>query len=120
MQSSQPSVFVNSSREGIARVLAGNYAYLMESSMLEYYVERDCRLTSIGTMLDSKGYGVGLPKGSPLRDHMSQAILRLQENTVLESLKEKWWKDRRVVTNADGQYMYDTVGNGYSCTGFTL
>ena len=37
MQSSSPTVFVNSSREGIARVRAGNYAYLMESTMLEYW-----------------------------------------------------------------------------------
>ncbi len=60
---SQPDVFVNSSREGIERVLSADYAYLMESSMLEYYVERNCELTQIGGLLDSKGYGLGLPKG---------------------------------------------------------
>jgi len=38
MQSASPTVFVNSSKEGIARVKAGNYAYLMESSMLEFYM----------------------------------------------------------------------------------
>ena len=37
MQSTNPTVFVNSSKEGIARVLAGNYAYLMESTMIEFY-----------------------------------------------------------------------------------
>ena len=63
MESNQPSVFVNNSREGIARVKEGDYAYLMESSMLEYYVERDCELMQIGGLLDSKGYGIGLPKG---------------------------------------------------------
>lgn len=41
-------------QEGIARVKAGNYAYMMESSMLEYYMERDCQLQSIGGLLDSK------------------------------------------------------------------
>lgn len=54
MESTVPSVFVNSSREGIARVKAGNYAYMMESSMLEYYMERDCQLQRIGGLLDSK------------------------------------------------------------------
>lgn len=46
MQSTSPTVFVNSSREGIARVRAGNYAYLMESIMLEYWlvvIYADCR-----------------------------------------------------------------------------
>ncbi|CAJ0581656.1 unnamed protein product, partial [Mesorhabditis spiculigera] len=95
MESSSPTVFVNSSREGIARVKAGNYAYMMESSMLEYYMERDCELQRIGGLLDSKGYGIALPKGSPLRDIMSGTILQLQEKTILEALKNKWWRDRR-------------------------
>uniref|UniRef100_A0A1I8ARD8 Glutamate receptor n=1 Tax=Steinernema glaseri TaxID=37863 RepID=A0A1I8ARD8_9BILA len=95
MESSSPTVFVNSSREGIARVKAGNYAYMMESSMLEYYIERDCELQSIGGLLDSKGYGIALPKGSPLRDIMSRTVLQLQERTILEALKNKWWRDRR-------------------------
>ena len=56
MESSSPGVFVNSSREGIARVKSGGYAYMMESSMLEYYLERDCDLQSIGGLLDSKVY----------------------------------------------------------------
>lgn len=38
----------NSSREGIARVKAGDYAYLMESLMLEYYMRTDCELQTIG------------------------------------------------------------------------
>lgn len=94
MESTVPSVFVNSSREGIDRVKAGNYAYLMESSMLEYYIERDCQLQRIGGLLDSKGYGIALPKGSPLRHLLSQTVLQLQERTTLVALKNKWWKDK--------------------------
>ncbi|CAD6191761.1 unnamed protein product [Caenorhabditis auriculariae] len=87
--------FVNSSKEGIARVKAGGYAYMMESSMLEYYLERDCELQRIGGLLDSKGYGIALPKGSPLRDILSRTVLQLQERTILEALKNKWWRDMR-------------------------
>uniref|UniRef100_A0A1I8BPI3 Lig_chan-Glu_bd domain-containing protein n=1 Tax=Meloidogyne hapla TaxID=6305 RepID=A0A1I8BPI3_MELHA len=74
MQSTSPSVFVNSSREGISRVRAGNYAYLMESTMLEYWIGEDCQLQTIGGLLDSKGYGIALPKSSPLRDIFSQLV----------------------------------------------
>ncbi|WKX93524.1 hypothetical protein Q1695_011082 [Nippostrongylus brasiliensis] len=95
MESASPTVFVNSSKEGIARVKAGNYAYMMESSMLEYHMERDCDLQSIGGLLDSKGYGIALPKGSPLRDILSRTVLQLQERTILEALKSKWWRDKR-------------------------
>ncbi|KAK6731580.1 hypothetical protein RB195_007812 [Necator americanus] len=63
LMSSNPSLFVSSSKEGIARVKSSDYAYLMESSMLEYAVERDCELMQIGGLLDQKGYGIGLPKG---------------------------------------------------------
>ena len=34
----------------------GNYAFLMESTMLDYVVQRDCNLTQIGGLLDSNGW----------------------------------------------------------------
>ena len=33
----------------------------MESTTVEYTIERNCKLTQIGGLLDSKGYGVALP-----------------------------------------------------------
>jgi hypothetical protein len=44
----KPSVFTTTYEEGIKRVLEGNYAFLMESTMLDYQVQRDCNLTQIG------------------------------------------------------------------------
>ncbi|CAJ0572004.1 unnamed protein product, partial [Mesorhabditis spiculigera] len=85
---------VESSKEGISRVQHEEYAYLMESSMLEYAVERHCDLAQVGGLIDQKGYGIGLPKGSPYRAQISRAILRLQEKTILTELKNKWWKDK--------------------------
>ena len=63
MHSKQPRVFVKSTEEGIARVLNSNYAYLLESTMNEYYRQRNCNLTQIGGLLDTKGYGIGMPLG---------------------------------------------------------
>ncbi|KAF7486621.1 hypothetical protein GHT09_000874 [Marmota monax] len=63
MYSKQPSVFVKSTEEGIARVLNSNYAFLLESTMNEYYRQRNCNLTQIGGLLDTKGYGIGMPVG---------------------------------------------------------
>lgn len=48
MENKKPSVFVSTYEEGIKRVLDGNYAFLMESTMLDYAVQRDCNLTQIG------------------------------------------------------------------------
>ena len=46
---SNPGVFVQTYEQGIKRVLQGNYAFLIESPMLDYAVQRDCNLTQIGT-----------------------------------------------------------------------
>jgi ABC-type amino acid transport substrate-binding protein len=97
MESTKPSVFANSNPEGIERVKKSNglYAFLMESNTIEYVVERECDTTQIGGLLDSKGYGIALPPGSPYRTPISSAILRLQEAGKLHELKTKWWKIKR-------------------------
>lgn len=58
-----PDVFVNLSRTGVERVEAESYAFLMESTTIEYTVQHHCNLTQIGGLLDNKGYGIGLPEG---------------------------------------------------------
>ncbi|XP_046667627.1 glutamate receptor ionotropic, kainate 2-like isoform X6 [Homalodisca vitripennis] len=93
MENKKPSVFVSTYEEGIRRVLEGNYAFLMESTMLDYIVQRDCNLTQIGGLLDTKGYGIATPMGSPWRDKISLAILELQEKGEIQMLYNKWWKN---------------------------
>ncbi|XP_024938045.1 glutamate receptor ionotropic, kainate 2 isoform X10 [Cephus cinctus] len=101
MESKRPTVFVSTYEEGVKRVLEGDYAFLMESTMLDYAVQRDCNLTQIGGLLDSKGYGIATPKGSPWRDKISLAILELQEKGVIQILYDKWWKNTGDVCNRD-------------------
>nr|AVH87294.1 ionotropic receptor 6 [Holotrichia parallela] len=93
MENRKPSVFVPTYDAGIKRVLEGNYAFLMESTMLDYTVQRDCNLTQIGGLLDSKGYGIATPMGSPWRDKISLAILEMQEKGEIQMLYDKWWKN---------------------------
>ena len=57
------------------------------------FFQRDCNLTQIGGLLDSKGYGIATPKGSPWRDQLSLAILELQEKGTIQMLYNKWWKN---------------------------
>ena len=93
MENHHPSVFVPDYKNGIKMVKDGGYAFLMESTVLDYVVQRDCNLTQIGGLLDSKGYGIATPKGSPWRDHLSLAILELQEKGTIQMLYNKWWKN---------------------------
>ena len=66
MESHTAETFVPSYEEGVKRVLNGSYAFLGESAMLDYLVQRNCNLTQIGGLLDSKGYGIATPKGMSL------------------------------------------------------
>jgi hypothetical protein len=60
---SNPDVFVKTNQEGIDRVKNEQYAFLMESTTIEYTIQHECNLTQIGGLLDNKGYGIGLPEG---------------------------------------------------------
>ena len=63
MQANPNDAFVNSSAEGFERVKNSDYAYLAESTTIDYTVQRNCELDQVGGLLDSKGYGIATPKG---------------------------------------------------------
>ncbi|CAF3618281.1 unnamed protein product [Adineta steineri] len=89
-----PDIFVKKNQDGIDRVKAESYAFLMESTSIEYTVQRECNLTQIGGLLDNKGYGIGLPEGSPYRERFSEIILDLQEKGIIQKSYNKWWKGK--------------------------
>ncbi|CAM1332543.1 Uncharacterised protein g10896 [Pycnogonum litorale] len=94
MESSPNNVFATSNEQGIRRVMAGDYAYFMESTSIEYATRMNCDLAQVGGLLDSKGYGIALPPGSPYRSLISHQILKLQEQTLLDYLKHRWWVEK--------------------------
>lgn len=62
--SSKPSTsLVKSIEDGIQRVLKSDYALIMESTTIDYITRRNCNLTQVGGLIDSKGYGIGTPLG---------------------------------------------------------
>ncbi|CAL1537976.1 unnamed protein product [Lymnaea stagnalis] len=96
MTSAQPSVFVKTHEEGIQRVRQSNgkYAYLTESSTIDYVSNRKpCDTLKVGSNLNSDGFGIGTPVGSDLRDKLNFAVLELRENGDLAKW-EKIWFDR--------------------------
>uniref|UniRef100_A0A8C7J3G9 Glutamate receptor n=1 Tax=Oncorhynchus kisutch TaxID=8019 RepID=A0A8C7J3G9_ONCKI len=97
MKSAEPSVFVKTTPDGVARVRKskGKFAFLLESTMNEYIEQRKpCDTMKVGGNLDSKGYGVATPKGSALRSPVNLAVLKLSEQGILDKLKNKWWYDK--------------------------
>lgn len=90
-------VMVGSNSEGMEKVeeAAGKYAFFMESSAIEYHVERKCKLSQVGGLLDSKGYGIAMQHNTPYKKLIDNAILKLLEGGDLHKLKNKWWKQKR-------------------------
>ncbi len=113
---SNPHNFVQSTEEGIERVLKRNYAFFSESTMIDYNVQKSCNLTQIGGLLDSKGYGIAtqkgfeafyfcfqyfavkhslcvlVPLGSPYTEEISLKLLEMQEKGIIQQLYNRWWK----------------------------
>lgn len=83
--------------KGIEKVTrgGGDFAFFMESTTIEYLTSRRCELRQVGGQLDTKSYGVALPQGSPLRAHISSAIIKLNEQGTIARLKAKWWEKER-------------------------
>ncbi|XP_015781799.1 glutamate receptor ionotropic, kainate 3-like [Tetranychus urticae] len=94
MSSSSPSSFVETYEDGLKRVMHENYALFMESTSIVYYANRYCNLTQIGDPLDDRGYGIGLPFGSPYKKLLSEVILWLRENQTIERLTTKWFHEK--------------------------
>ncbi|KPJ19820.1 Glutamate receptor, ionotropic kainate 2 [Papilio machaon] len=92
-----PELMTSTNDEGLLRVKSEkeNYAFLMESTSIEYMVERNCDVAQVGGLLDNKGYGIAMKKNSPYRQPMSESILQLQEEGKLARMKDKWWKEKR-------------------------
>jgi len=93
----QSEVMLGGNMEGVEKVEEsdGGYAFFMESASIQYLVERRCKLSQVGGLLDSKGYGIATKKGTPYKDLLDYAILKLMEGGTLHKLRVKWWKQKR-------------------------
>ncbi|XP_018368899.1 PREDICTED: glutamate receptor ionotropic, kainate 2-like isoform X2 [Trachymyrmex cornetzi] len=96
MIDTRPSVFTKDNKDGIDRVVKakGLYAFFMESSSIDYQLERNCDIIKVGGLIDNKGYGIAMPRDSPYRTPINRAILKLGEIGKLSEIRKKWWQER--------------------------
>ncbi|KAL7056267.1 hypothetical protein AAHC03_020819 [Spirometra sp. Aus1] len=115
---SNPDVLVDSVNDGVNRVRQSNrdYAFLLESTMNEYFNQRQpCNTVKVGPNLESgKGYGVATPPGSDLRDQINLAVLQLKEMDWIASLYRFWWEERgecgKMSKSKDGSLTTNSLG----------
>ena len=67
-------------------------AVVADNQQLMYLTNQSNRRTIrlVGPIFDTFDYGIGLPAGSPLREDLNTAILRMREDGTLERIKEEW------------------------------
>ncbi|GCB63763.1 hypothetical protein scyTo_0014677 [Scyliorhinus torazame] len=121
MKSAEPSVFTKTTADGVAKVRKskGKFAFLLESTMNEYIEQRKpCDTMKVGGNLDSKGYGVATPKGASLRNAVNLAVLKLNEQGLLDKLKNKWWYDKGECGSGggDSKVSLNVTTSGYLST----
>ncbi|KAK4002516.1 hypothetical protein OUZ56_004340 [Daphnia magna] len=98
-QSMQDAALPQTFEEALTRVRASNaenndgFAFLGDATDIRYQVLVNCDLQMVGEEFSRKPYAVAVQEGSPLRDLLNDAILRLLNQRRLETLKERWWTD---------------------------
>jgi len=67
------------------------YAVIADATDVRYLSMTNCDLYQIGEEFSPKPYAVAMPKGSPLKKQIDDAILKLNDARKLENWKYKWW-----------------------------
>ncbi|XP_062608529.1 glutamate receptor ionotropic, kainate 3-like [Saccostrea cucullata] len=94
-----PVNIVNTSSDGYQRVRAGGYGFFWDSTVNSYKTNKECQLTTIGPEFAPRGYGVGVPPGATYLEELSINILRLGDNGFLDQLQQKWWGERKCLSD---------------------
>lgn len=76
IQKQADEVLVDKNEIGVKKAEEEKYAFFMESVSIEYEVQRHCRLTQVGGLLDEKHYAIAMRKGMTFR---KQNMLFLSE-----------------------------------------
>ncbi|MCB9788561.1 MAG: transporter substrate-binding domain-containing protein [Deltaproteobacteria bacterium] len=68
-------------------------AVVYDSPVLLYYASHDGRgsVEVVGPIFERQSYGIALPTGSPMREPVNKALLKLRESGVYGELYEKWF-----------------------------
>jgi len=71
---------------GLIEAVVGENIQLI--AMIQEPGRESCRV--VGPLFESFDYGLGLPNGSPLREPLNAAILRMREDGAVDRIREQW------------------------------
>ncbi|KAF2367886.1 Solute-binding protein family 3/N-terminal domain of MltF [Trinorchestia longiramus] len=120
VESHWPSLFVESTQEGVDRVLEDDerYAFITESPLVQYYSARNCSLRSVGGgSYGAHSYAIAMQKNSAHLNEVNAAILQLQESGRLGQLKNKWLEASESSASCQNTGAPDAIGLGVMTLG---
>ncbi|XP_074641312.1 ionotropic receptor 25a-like [Tubulanus polymorphus] len=86
------SKFPKNQEEAIRRVKNGSFAFIGDETSNKYATMIDCGLWAVGESFSRKPYAIAVQEGNiALRNDLSQQILQLLNQRVLEDLKTAAW-----------------------------
>ncbi len=69
----------------------GRYAYIYDSTILDYITKRQpCTTRVLGHLFKKSGYGIAFRKNSPYVEMFDNAILELRESGMMETIERQW------------------------------
>merc|ERR1712088_556554 len=77
------------------------FAFLGDATDIRYQELTNCDLQMVGDEFSRKPYALAVQQGSPLKDQLNAAILRLLNQRKLEGMKERWWNQNENRRNCD-------------------
>ncbi|XP_057341195.1 ionotropic receptor 25a [Microplitis mediator] len=97
-QQMQEAGFPKNREEAIGRVRKEipaynntDFAFIGDATEIRYLEMTTCDLIMIGDEFSRKPYAMAVQQGSPLKDQLNNAILKLLNQRKLETFKSKWW-----------------------------
>ena len=99
-------------KKGFRKVRSEKYILLMPSTDASYWTSKiPCDLMSLDQFMMVTNYMFALPKGTHLTDKISEALLKLQEEGILQRLFHKWWNSEECVGFTDSGYQVHAESN---------
>ncbi|XP_067126288.1 glutamate receptor 1-like isoform X2 [Centruroides vittatus] len=89
-------LFVSSYSEALERLILsdGDTVFLLESPIAEYISNVNCNsFTTLAGTLNTQTYSIAMGSTFSLRLNLSNQIMVLQENGILNKLYDKWWSN---------------------------
>ncbi|WAR22346.1 IR25A-like protein, partial [Mya arenaria] len=123
----------DTAQEALRMVKDGEFAFIDDASRNQYQVLTDCDVEVIGEEFSRKPFAFAVTQGSPLRAQISNVILELSNNRILEDLTNKWWDSNELhkdcprienesdgisIKNIGGVFLLIAIGTGLSLIAF--